>query len=67
MFICLSISIIMSLPAIAALIIKPTQKIILLGFSAISMTFFIFSYHGHEKSILLPLIMSPFITSYISR
>ena len=29
------------------------------------MTFFMFSYHVHEKSILLPLLIAPFLTEYV--
>jgi alpha-1,3-glucosyltransferase len=48
-----------------ALILKPTQKVLTIGFSCISMTFFMFSYHVHEKSILVPLCMIPFVSQYI--
>ena len=32
-----------------------------MGFTTISLTFFMFSYHVHEKSILLPLLMMPLV------
>lgn len=48
-----------------ALILKPTQKVLIFGFSCISMTFFMFSYHVHEKSILVPLCIIPFVSQYI--
>ena len=33
----------------------------MVGFTTISLTFFMFSYHVHEKSILLPLLMMPLL------
>jgi hypothetical protein len=42
-----------------------TKKTLTLGFYTISMTFFLFSYHVHEKSILLPLAIAPFLTQYL--
>ena len=48
-----------------ALMLRPSQKVLILGFTTISMTFFIFSYHVHEKSILVPLIMVPLASRYI--
>lgn len=57
---CFLSSVIMSLPSIFSLVINPTRKSLVLGFTTISLTFFMFSYHVHEKSILLPLLMIPF-------
>lgn len=48
-----------------ALMIKPTHKVLVIAFSCISMTFFMFSYHVHEKSILLPLCIVPFVSQYL--
>ena len=56
-----------SWPAMMAMVVKPTKKIILIGFATISMTFFLFSYHVHEKSILLPLTIIPFLVPYVGR
>lgn len=57
---CFLSSALMSLPSIFSLILNPTRKGLVLGFTTISLTFFMFSYHVHEKSILLPLAMMPF-------
>lgn len=65
MVICFFISILFSVPAICGMILHPTKKVLTLGFFSISMTFFLFSYHVHEKSILLPLLMVPFASKYI--
>ena len=55
----------MSFPSMIGMIIKPTKKIIMFGFATISMGFFLFSYHVHEKSILLPLAVLPFLHPYL--
>jgi alpha-1,3-glucosyltransferase len=57
--------VVFSLPAMVALVVKPTQKVFVCAFSCIAMTFFMFSYHVHEKSILVPLCMIPFISQFI--
>lgn len=49
----------------AALLLKPTSRVLVIGFSCISMTFFMFSYHVHEKSILVPLAIIPFVSQYL--
>jgi alpha-1,3-glucosyltransferase len=54
-----------SLPSMLALIVKPSQKVLAFSFSCISMTFFMFSYHVHEKSILIPLCIVPFLSQFI--
>ena len=43
------------------LIVRPSRKTLAIPFATIAMTFFMFSYHVHEKSILLPLLLLPFI------
>ena len=48
-----------------SLILNPTKKSLIIGFATISMTFYMFSYHVHEKSILLPLLMMPFVGEII--
>ena len=57
----------LSWPTMVAMVVRPTKKIILIGFATISMTFFMFSYHVHEKSILLPLTIIPFLTPYVGK
>lgn len=56
---------ILSIPSMTAIIMNPSPKIIVIGFSCISMTFFLFAYHVHEKSILVPLCIIPFISQYL--
>lgn len=65
MIICFLLSALLSLPSVIAMIFKPTKKILTIGFYTISMTFFMFSYHVHEKSILLPLLMAPLLIQYL--
>lgn len=65
MFFCFVISTVLSLPSMFAMITTSTKKVLTLGFYTIGMTFFMFSYHVHEKSILLPLAMAPFIIPYL--
>ena len=48
-----------------ALLMKSSHKVLIMGFSTIAMTFFMFSYHVHEKSILVPLALIPFVSQYI--
>jgi hypothetical protein len=48
-----------------SMIINPTRKALVIGFSTIAMTFFMFSYHVHEKSILLPLLMVPLAGEWV--
>lgn len=62
---CAAACIVFSLPSMLALMLRPSQKVLIIGFSTIAMTFFMFSYHVHEKSILLPLLMIPFTSRYI--
>lgn len=62
---CFVSCVLFSLPSIVALIVNPSPKILVIGFSCISMTFFMFSYHVHEKSILLPLLILPFTSQYL--
>lgn len=65
MIICFFLSTLLSLPSVIAMIFKPTKKILTIGFYTIAMTFFMFSYHVHEKSILLPLLMAPLLIQYL--
>lgn len=43
-----------------SMLLNPTRKSLTIGFSTIAFSFFMFSYHVHEKSILLPLLMVGF-------
>jgi hypothetical protein len=54
---CFAASVLASLPSMASMLVNPSRKALVIGFATISMTFFMFSYHVHEKSILLPLLM----------
>lgn len=65
MVICFFISTLFSIPSILGMILHSSKKTLTLGFFSISMTFFLFSYHVHEKSILLPLLLVPFLTKYL--
>lgn len=65
MFICFFVSTLLSLPSLFTMIFTPTKKILTIGFYTIAMTFFMFSYHVHEKSILLPLLMAPLLVKYL--
>lgn len=47
------------------MIFTATKKNLTIGFYTVGMTFFMFSYHVHEKSILLPLLMSPLLINYL--
>jgi alpha-1,3-glucosyltransferase len=58
---CFLTSLLASVPSMLSLILRPTRKALVMGFATISLTFFMFSYHVHEKSILLPLLMMPFV------
>lgn len=62
---CTLLCILLSLPSMLTLLLKPTKKTLLLAFPCISMTFFLFSYHVHEKSILFPLAMMPFVSQFL--
>lgn len=54
---CALLSLIGSIPSIITGILVPQrQKITLLVFLNISLSFFLFSYHVHEKTILVPLL-----------
>lgn len=64
-FLCALACLICSIPSMIALLVRSSRKILIFGFSTIAMTFFMFSYHVHEKSILVPLIMIPFTSQYI--
>ena len=46
-FLCFFSCTVLSIPSMAALMIKPSQKVLIFGFSCISMIFFMFSYHVH--------------------
>jgi hypothetical protein len=48
-----------------AMILSATKKTLTIGFYTIAMTFFLFSYHVHEKSILLPLVIAPMLIPYL--
>lgn len=63
--ICFALSTIFSIPAMLCMIYEASRKNLVIGFYTISMTFFMFSYHVHEKSILLPLLMAPLLTPYL--
>jgi alpha-1,3-glucosyltransferase len=65
MMICFFVSTLFSVPSILGMILSSSKKVLTLGFFSISMTFFLFSYHVHEKSILLPLLMVPFLSKYL--
>lgn len=62
---CFISCVVFSIPSMTALLLKPTHKVLVIGFSCISMTFFMFSYHVHEKSILVPLSIIPFVSQYL--
>jgi alpha-1,3-glucosyltransferase len=62
---CFLSSSLLSLPSMFSMILNPTKKSFILGFATISMTFFMFSYHVHEKSILLPLLMMPLVAEVV--
>jgi hypothetical protein len=64
MLLCLIMCIVFNLPALVNLILNPTKRMLTICFASISMTFFMYSYHVHEKSILLPLLMTPFLAEY---
>lgn len=63
---CIALSILGSLPSMICLILKPNKNTLAIPFATIAMTFFMFSYHVHEKSILLPLLILPFINLKLS-
>lgn len=65
MFICFIFSTLLSLPSILSMIFTSTKKNLAIGFYTIGMTFFMFSFHVHEKSILLPLLMAPLLIQYL--
>lgn len=46
-FLCFLFCVIFSIPSMLALLIKPSQKVLVFAFSCIAMTFFMFSYHVH--------------------
>lgn len=61
LFICSAVSLVCSIPAMIALVVNPSRKILIIAFQTVSLTFFMFAYHVHEKSILLPMLMCPLI------
>ena len=50
------LTLIFSIPSIIILLNKPKYKYMKLALFNISMSFFFFSYHVHEKTILIPMI-----------
>jgi alpha-1,3-glucosyltransferase len=54
-------SLLASLPSFLSLLVRPSQQGLVVGFATISMSFYMFSYHVHEKSILLPLLLVPLL------
>ena len=65
MLICFLLSTVLSLPSVLSMIFKTTKKNLTIGFYTVGMTFFMFSFHVHEKSILLPLLLSPLLINYL--
>jgi hypothetical protein len=47
------------------MILASSKKTLIISFYTIAMTFFMFSYHVHEKSILLPLAVAPLLMQYL--
>ena len=62
---CFLSSVFFSIPSMVSMILHPTRRALVIGFATVSMTFFMFSYHVHEKSILLPLAVMPFVGEII--
>lgn len=58
-------SVVASIPSFVCLVLKPNQQSLAVGFATISMSFYMFSYHVHEKSILLPLLLVPLLGEVI--
>lgn len=52
-----ALTLLFSIPSAVILIFRPTLKYLKLAMFNVSMTFFFFSYHVHEKTILMPLAM----------
>lgn len=52
----LVLTLLASTPSCLALLKKPSRKIFLLALFNVSMAFFFFSFHVHEKTILVPLV-----------
>jgi alpha-1,3-glucosyltransferase len=50
------LTLIFSLPSIFVILNRPKYKYMKLCMFNISMSFFFFSYHVHEKTILIPLV-----------
>jgi len=50
------ITLLSSLPSLLCLLRKPTIRNFNISFFAVSMSFFIFSFHVHEKTIMLPFL-----------
>lgn len=65
MFICFLFSTLLSIPSVLSMILTSTKKNLTIGFYTVGMTFFMFSFHVHEKSILLPLLMAPMLIQYL--
>jgi hypothetical protein len=65
MLICFTVSTLLSIPAMLTMILASSKKNLIIGFYTIAMTFFMFSYHVHEKSILLPLAIAPLLVQYL--
>lgn len=54
-----------SIPSFISLVLKPNHQSLIVGFTTVSMSFYMFSYHVHEKSILLPLLLVPLLGEII--
>jgi alpha-1,3-glucosyltransferase len=54
--VCSGITLLASLPSCIHLMMQPTPRNFLLSLASTSLAFFMFSFHVHEKSILLPLL-----------
>lgn len=61
---CLALTALFSLPSSLHLYFKPSNRNLLLSLINVSLAFFLFSYHVHEKSILLPALPVSLIAPY---
>ena len=64
---CLAITAVFSFPPAVHLYLKPNGRNLLLSLINVSLAFFLFSYHVHEKSILLPALPVSLFAPYAPR
>lgn len=64
---CLAVTAVFSFPPAIHLYFKPSGRNLLLSLVNVSLAFFLFSYHVHEKSILLPALPVSLLAPYAPR